>query len=305
MSQVPDITRRQPQRLTLPALDGATPRNVPSATLEAVGQELRLDIVEMITRAQSGHPGGSFSATNLVCTLLLDEMRHRPHEPRWPLRDRLVLSKGHAVPALYAALSRLGYLPREELWTLRKMGSRLQGHPANQLCPGIEASTGSLGQGLSVAQGMALAGMLEGTKGRPAWRVYCITGDGELQEGQVWEAAMSAPRHKVANLCVLVDANQGQIDGLTKDVMDIEPLMDKWRSFNWHALTVDGHSVDHLKLALAAAREERSRPTVIIARTHKGVGAKIFERDMVGWHGKAPSRAEADEAIQEILRGLT
>lgn len=265
---------------------------------------MRLDIIEMIHRAGSGHPGGSFSCVNLVATLLLDEMRHRPAEPRWDGRDRLVLSKGHAVPALYAALARLGYIGREELWTLRKLGSRIQGHPANMLCPGIEASTGSLGQGLSVAQGMALAARLDGKNGAPAFRVYCIAGDGEIQEGQIWEAAMSAPHHKVHNLTLIVDCNQGQIDGLVKDVMDLEPLADKWKSFNWHVLTIDGHDVGQLQRALAAARAETQKPTCIIARTDKGHGSATLVKDMVGWHGKAPNRAETDAVISEVLGRL-
>ncbi|MEW5847373.1 MAG: transketolase [Myxococcota bacterium] len=300
-----DITKRTPASLQLPPTDQPGPRGIPNGTLARLADEFRLDIVEMITRAGSGHPGGSFSAVNIITTLLFDEMRHRPREPRWADRDRLVLSKGHAVPALYAPLARLGYFPREELWTLRKLGSRLQGHPANMLCPGIEASTGSLGQGLSVAQGMALAAKLDGKDGTPRYRVYCILGDGESQEGQVWETAMSAPRHKVTNLTVFVDCNQGQIDGLVKDVMDLEPFVDKWKSFNWNVLTIDGHDFDQIKRALAAARAETGKPTVVIARTHKGVGARIFEKDIVGWHGKSPSRQEADEAIRDILGRLS
>lgn len=301
----PDVTLRQPAALSLPALDAPGPRGVDSATIVRAADEMRLDIIEMIHRAASGHPGGSFSCINLVATLLMDEMRHRPNQPQWPGRDRLVLSKGHAVPALYAALSRLGYFPRDELWTLRRLGSRLQGHPANLLCPGMEASTGSLGQGLSVAQGMALAALLDAPGGQAPTRVYCLTGDGELQEGQVWEAAMSAPRHKVHNLTVVVDANQGQIDGLVKDVMDIEPLEDKWRAFNWHVLTIDGHDVNAFKLALQTARGETQRPTVILARTVKGHGARTMEADLVAWHGRAPTRDEANQMIGEIMERLS
>jgi len=300
-----DITQRTPEALSLPPLDGAVPRSIPAKTLERISDECRLDIIEMIHRAGSGHPGGSFSVSNIVVTLVLNEMRHRPNEPHWKGRDRLVLSKGHAVPALYACLARVGYFPRQELWSLRKLGSRLQGHPANLLCPGMEASTGSLGQGLSVAQGMAMAAMLDGKAGDPAFRVYCITGDGELQEGQIWETAMSAPRHKVTNLTVFVDANQGQIDGLVKDVMDIEPLADKWKSFNWNVLTINGHDVDQIKTACQAARDEKTKPTVVIARTTKGWGSTALMKDLVAWHGKAPTRADTDEVQKELLGRLS
>ena len=300
-----DITKRPPDDVHLPPLDQPGPRNVPTATIRHVADELRLDITEMLCRAASGHPGGSFSAANIIATLFLDEMRHRPSDPTWGDRDRFVLSKGHCVPALYAILARLGYFPRHELWTLRQLGSRIQGHPANLLCPGIEASTGSLGQGLSVALGMALAAKLDAPGKDPRFRVYCLTGDGEIQEGQIWEAAMSAPRHKATNLTVLVDCNQGQIDGLVKDVLDLEPLADKWKSFNWNVLTIDGHDIDQIKLACAAARKETARPTAVLCRTHKGHGASLFEKDLVGWHGKTPTRAEADQVIAEITGRLS
>lgn len=296
-----DVTLREPAAVSLPPFDAPGPRGVSSAVLRRVADECRLDILEMLTRAGSGHPGGSFSAINITTTLLLDEMCHRPKDPQWAGRDRLVLSKGHGVPALYAPLARCGYFPRSELWSLRKLGSRLQGHPANLLCPGVEASTGSLGQGLSVAQGMAMAALMNNSGSR----VYCITGDGECQEGQIWEVALSAPRHKVHNLTVFVDANQGQIDGLVKDVLDLEPLADKWKAFNWHVLTIDGHDFDQIKMALSEARREALRPTVIIARTHKGYGAGLMEKDIVGWHGRSPTRDEANVMVSEIVGRLS
>jgi transketolase len=300
-----DITQRTPDDVRLPPLDQPGPRQVPTPVVTRVADEARLDITEMLCRAGSGHPGGSFSAVNIITTLYLDELRHRPADPNWPDRDRFILSKGHCVPALYAVLARLGYFPRQELWSLRQLGSRIQGHPARLLCPGMEASTGSLGQGLSVALGMALAAKLDAAGGEPRYRVYCLTGDGEIQEGQPWEAAMSAPHHKVANLTAFVDCNQGQIDGLVKDVLDLEPLADKWKAFNWNVLTIDGHDVDQVKTACAAARAERSRPTVVLCRTTKGHGASLFEKDLVGWHGKTPTRAEADQVIAEIMGRLS
>lgn len=298
------VAEYAPEALPLLAFDTHAPRGISAARIHRVADELRLDIIEMLTRAGSGHPGGSFSAVNIVATLFLDELRHRPHEPQWRGRDRFVLSKGHCVPALYAMLARCGYFPRDELWTLRTLGSRLQGHPANQLCPGVEASTGSLGQGLSVALGMALAARLDACAPELPARVVALLGDGECQEGQVWEAALSAVRHGADNLVAIIDANGGQIDGLVKDVLDLEPLVDKWRSFGWQALEIDGHSVAALQASLADARAATRHPTLIVARTLKGHGSSLLERDVVGWHGKTPSRSEATAIIAEICQRL-
>ena len=255
----------------------------------------RIDIIEMLAEAGSGHPGGSLSVVDLLSTIYHYKLRHRPGEPRWPGRDRLVLSKGHGVPAQYVIMADLGYFPRERLWTLRKLGSPLQGHPSTSWLPGLDASTGSLGQGLSIAQGMALAARLDGGK----HRVYCLMGDGETQEGQVWEAAMSAPKFRLDNLTVVVDYNKAQIDGYTRDVMDLEPLPDKWRAFGWHVLSVDGHDFLQLMEALDEAERVRGRPTYIIAHTVKGKGVSFME-NVVSWHGVAPTREEADRAIAEL-----
>jgi len=267
------------------------------ARLRALTRELRVDIIEMLCRAGSGHPGGSLSAIDIIATLFHVEMRHRPSEPAWPDRDRFVLSKGHGVPALYATLASCGYFPREELLTLRKLGSRLQGHPANFLLPGVEASTGSLGQGLSVAVGMALGARLES---RPV-RVYCLTGDGEIQEGQIWEAALAASKWHLDNLCAFVDYNKGQIDGLVEEVMPLEPLEDKWRAFGWHVCRIDGHDFAAILGALDEARRTSGKPTVVIADTIKGKGVSFME-GLAKWHGVAPTRDEADKAIAEIRR---
>ncbi len=273
--------------------------------LRETAKKLRRHILEAITKAGSGHPGGSFSALEIILTLYSGEMRFDAKNPSWPERDRFVLSKGHGVPALYAVMAERGYFPLSDLSTLRELGSPLQGHPANALLPGIEASTGSLGQGLSVAQGIALAGKLGGAastggdKG-PAWRCYVVTGDGELQEGQVWEAALSAPKLGATNLTVFVDWNNGQIDGLVSDVMPLEPLAEKWRAFGWNVLTIDGHSVDEIRSACAAARAETARPTVVLSHTIKGKGVSFFEKDTVGWHGKAPNKDEYERAMKEL-----
>lgn len=263
--------------------------------LEARAPRYRIEIIEMLAEAGSGHPGGSLSAIDLISALYRGKLRHRPHEPEWPDRDRFVLSKGHGVPAQYVVMADLGYFPREKLWTLRKLGSPLQGHPCRHWLPGIDASTGSLGQGLSVAQGMALAARLD----RRAYRVYCLMGDGETQEGQVWEAALSASKFRLDNLTVILDYNKAQIDGYTRDVMDLEPLADKLTAFGWHVITIDGHDYRQIIGALGQAERVKGRPTYIIAHTVKGKGVSFME-NVVGWHGVAPTRQEADRAIAEI-----
>ncbi|MCC6750698.1 MAG: transketolase [Deltaproteobacteria bacterium] len=264
-------------------------------TLEAKAPRYRVDILEMLAEAGSGHPGGSLSAIDLVSAVYHYKLRHRPTEPNWPERDRFVMSKGHGVPAQYAVMADLGYFPRHQLWSLRKLGSPLQGHPCSRWLPGVEASTGSLGQGLSVAQGIALGARLD----RRDTRVYCLLGDGESQEGQVWEAAMSAVKYRVDNLTAILDYNKAQIDGYVRDVMDLEPLPDKWRAFGWHVTSIDGHDFRQIVDALDEAAATRGRPTMIVAHTVKGKGVSFME-NAVNWHGVSPTREEADRAIAEV-----
>jgi transketolase len=269
-----------------------------NATLEALRRrsfDLRIDNLTAIAAAESGHPGGTLSAMDILQTLFFVEMNHRPKEPHWPDRDRFVLSKGHAVPALYTVMAHAGYFSRDLLPTLRHLGSPLQGHPANFLLPGIEASTGSLGQGFSVAIGMALGARLDGRKSR----VYALIGDGESEEGQIWEAAMAAPKYALDNLCVVLDHNKGQIDGYVKDVMNIEPIADKWKAFNWNVLTIDGHDYQQIADAFGKAKAAKGKPTFIIAETVKGKGVSFME-NKVGWHGVAPTKEQLAQAIAEL-----
>lgn len=270
--------------------------------LREIAGRLRIDIIEMLARAGSGHPGGSLSCIDIVTALYFARMKHDPKSPLDPERDRFVLSKGHAVPAQYAVMAEAGYFPKSELLTLRRLGSRLQGHPVNTLLPGLEAPTGSLGQGLSVAQGMALASKLDGDR----FHVYCMIGDGESQEGQVWEAAMSAPKFGLDTLTVFVDLNQGQIDGPVRDVMDLEPLADKWRAFRWHVLTIDGHDMGQILGAIDEARATKGKPTCIIANTVKGKGVSFMEHQ-ISWHGSTPNKDQAEKALAELraLNALT
>lgn len=264
--------------------------------LEAIALSCRVDIIRMLAEAGSGHPGGSLSAIDLIVALFFYKMRHDPALPGDPGRDRFVLSKGHGVPALYATLAHAGYFPREELLALRKLGSPLQGHPDRLRFPLLEASTGSLGQGLSIAQGLALASRLDGDR----FRVYCMIGDGESQAGQIWEAAMSAPKFGLDTLCVICDYNKGQIDGSIWEVMDLEPLVEKWRAYNWHVIEVDGHRFEEILPALDEAEATKGRPTMIVAHTVKGKGVSFME-GVHDWHGKAPSREQAERAIAELL----
>jgi transketolase len=249
----------------------------------------------MIATAGSGHPGGSLSAADIVTALYFKVMRHDPKNPQWLDRDRFVLSKGHAAPILYAALAECGYFPVEELSTLRKLDSRLQGHTDRTLTPGVEMSAGSLGQGLSYGIGIALAGRLDNRD----YQVYVLLGDGECDEGQVWEAAMFAPHHKVGNLTAIVDHNDLQLSGRVCDIMGIEPLTDKWRAFNWHVLEINGHDMGEILKALKKAREIKGKPTVIIAHTIKGKGVSFMEGN-VDFHGKAPTPQEAEIALKEL-----
>lgn len=277
-------------------MPAATP---PAATdLKTLIRDMRVDIIRMLEAAGSGHPGGSLSIIDILAVLYAKFLRHDPKRPDWPDRDRVVLSKGHACPALYTVMAHAGYFPREQLLTLRKLGSPLQGHPDRLRLPGIEASTGSLGQGLSMAIGMALAGKLD----KKDYKVYAILGDGELQEGQCWEAIMSAPKFALDNLIAIVDHNKGQIDGHVNEVMPIDPLKDKFESFRWEARLIDGHDLSQIEKALDSARKAKGKPQVIIADTVKGKGVSFMEHN-IGWHGAAPKKEEAEKAVQELLRG--
>jgi transketolase len=269
--------------------------------LQQIARESRVQILRMLTHAGSGHPGGSLSVIDILTVLYFNRMRYDPARPAWEDRDRLVLSKGHCVPAQYACMARAGYFPESLLVTLRKRGSPLQGHPDRMALPGIEAATGSLGQGLSIAVGMALGIKLAAK----ASRVYCVVGDGEIQEGQVWEAAMSAPKlgapdHDLDNLCVILDGNGIQLDDHVKKILDLEPVADKWRAFGWPVIDIDGHDIAQIDKALDQAETVKGVPTFIVAHTVKGKGVSFMENDPE-WHGKAPKPAEAVRAIREIV----
>jgi len=275
--------------------------NADLARLQRTARECRVQILRMLTHAGSGHPGGSLSVADILVTLYFNRMRYDPARPAWEDRDRLVLSKGHCVPAQYCCMAKAGFFPESQLITLRKLGSPLQGHPDRVALPGIEAATGSLGQGLSIAAGMALGLKMAGK----ASRVYCIVGDGEIQEGQVWEAAMSAPRlgqpgHALDNLCVILDYNGIQLDDYVKKILDIEPVVDKWKSFGWPVVDIDGHDIAQIDKALDQAEAIKGKPTFVVAHTVKGKGVSFMEDDPE-WHGKAPKPAEAIRGISEIL----
>jgi transketolase len=263
--------------------------------LVAVCKRIRRDIVTMIAKAGSGHPGGSLSAVEIVVALYWKIMRHRPSNPFWNDRDRFILSKGHCAPVLYAALAECGYLPISELNTLRQIDSRLQGHADHCCTPGVEMSSGSLGQGLSFAVGAALAGRLD----KQSWRVYALLSDGECDEGQTWEAAMSAAMFKLDNLTAIVDNNGIQLSGFNKDIMDLYPLPQKWWSFGWHIIEVDGHNLDEVLGALNVARQIKGQPTAIIAKTVKGKGVSFMENN-VDFHGKAPNAEQLEKALKEL-----
>lgn len=267
-------------------------------SLSALADECRLDILTMLEQAGSGHPGGSLSVIDILVTLFFSEMRIRKDEPLWEDRDRLILSKGHGVPALYSIFAKLGWIERSELGTLRKINSRLQGHPDRVLMPIVEASTGSLGQGLSIAQGIALGFRLK----KNAARVFCVMGDGEIQEGQVWETAMSAPKFELSNLVAIIDHNHGQIDGRVEDVMDLRPLADKWRAFRWNVHEIDGHDFPALHEALKQSRSAKG-PTMILANTVKGKGVSFMEHG-IDWHGVTPNAEQAERARAEIRARL-
>jgi transketolase len=266
------------------------------AQLAAITKRMRRTVIEMITEAGSGHPGGSLSAAEIVTTLFFDVLRHDPDNPRWPDRDRFILSKGHCCPILYAVMAECGYCPKDKLMTLRKLGSIYQGHPDVRFLPALEASTGSLGLGLSLGLGMALAARMNESKSRS----YVMLGDGESQEGQIWEAAMAAPFLKVDNLVAIVDYNQIQLDGFVKDIMSLEPLADKWRSFGWHVVEAFGHDIAALQNAFGEASSMKGKPTCILAHTVKGKGVSFMENNPK-FHGTAPTRDECAKALQELV----
>jgi len=264
--------------------------------LEDICRKIRRDIMVMLAEAGSGHSGGSLSAAEIMVTLFWKYLRHDPARPEWEERDWFVLSKGHACPVLYAVLAARGYFPREALWTLRKLDSILQGHPHRLKTPGVEFSTGSLGQGLGLASGVAM-----GLKrlGKPN-NVYVLTGDGELNEGAIWEAAMTAAHYRLDNLCAVCDRNFLMIDGNTEEVMGLEPLADKWRAFGWHVREVDGHDIDQLSFAYERFKLEKKKPTMIIAHTIKGKGVSFIE-NQVDWHGIPPKKGDE---VQRALADL-
>ena len=265
------------------------------ANLKEIAKNARIDVIKMLEAAGSGHSGGSLSEIEIIVSLYAYEMNHDPGNPCKEDRDRFVLSKGHGIPGLYAVMAYFGYWKREDLLSLRQIESPFQGHPDICKLTGLEASTGSLGQGLSIAVGIALASKLNGNK----YRVYSMIGDGESQEGQIWEAALSASKYKLDNLVCILDYNKAQIDGYVKDVMPIEPISDKWRAFGWHVINIDGHDFDAIISAFDEAKTIKGKPTFIIADTIKGKGVSFME-GKVDWHGVAPNAEQAEKAIKEI-----
>ena len=263
--------------------------------LEKMANEIRKDIVTAVHSAKSGHPGGSLSSADIFTYLYFEEMNVDPANPKWEDRDRFVLSKGHVAPGLYSTLAEKGYFPKEDLKTLRHTGSYLQGHPDMKHIPGIDMSSGSLGQGVSAAVGMAAAGKYD----KKDYRVYTLTGDGEIQEGQIWEAAMWAGHRKLDNLVVIVDNNNLQIDGSIEDVCSPYPIDKKFEAFNFHVINIDGHDFDQIAAAFKEARETKGMPTAIIAKTIKGKGVSFME-DQAGWHGKAPNDDEYAQAMEDL-----
>ncbi len=264
--------------------------------LQEKAKQIRLGIIEAVYSNNSGHPGGSLSIADILAVLYFDEMNIDPKNPKAENRDRLVLSKGHASPALYSALAYRGYFNVEKLKTFRNINSILQGHPDLKKVPGVDMSTGSLGQGLSCANGMAISAKLD----KKDYRVYCILGDGELEEGQIWEAAMASNKYKLDNLCVIVDNNNLQIDGTIEEVMSSYPIDEKFRSFGFEIIKIDGHDIEEIKKAFEVARNIKGKPTCIIAKTIKGKGVSFME-NQASWHGKAPNEEQYKQAIKEIL----
>ena len=275
--------------------NGSTKGKTMSQDLEKIARQIRIDIIESLAAAGSGHPGGSLSCADMLTVLYFEKMNVNPERPVYPDRDRLVLSKGHAAPALYAALAERGFFPREELIRLRKVDSHLQGHPNMTYTLGVDMSTGSLGQGLSAANGMALAGRLDNKD----YYVYVILGDGESQEGQIWEAAMSAAHYKLDHIIALYDHNGLQIDGTNDEVMTVNPVDEKFAAFGWNVLSCDGHDLEALSAAIDEAKTCKSKPTVIICETIKGKGVSFME-NQVNWHGAAPNAEQAAVALAEL-----
>ena len=273
-------------------------REINQQVIDEIGSKarrLRREVIRMVGTAGSGHPGGALSAADMVACLYFWEMRYDPQRPDWPERDRFVLSKGHAAPLLYAVLAESGFFPQEMLGTLRRLGSPLQGHPDMRKLPGVEASTGSLGQGIGWAVGMALAARLD----RRDSRVYVLLGDGEFEEGMVWEAVMAASHYRLGNLVALIDNNGLQIDGPLHEVMSVEPIGDKFRAFGWETCEIDGHDIGAILRTLNEARQVKDRPFAIVARTIKGKGCSFME-GQVDWHGKAPTQEELERALLEF-----
>jgi len=269
--------------------------NLSTAELEEMAKKLRRHVITMIATAGSGHPGGSLSAADIITALYFKVLRHDPRNPQWSERDRFILSKGHAAPILYAALAEAGYFPVAELATLRKLDSRLQGHADRKFTPGVEMSAGSLGMGLSFAIGVALAARLDSK----AYRTYVLLSDGECEEGQTWEAALSAAHFKLDNLTAIVDYNGIQLSGWIRDIMNLEPFTQKWQAFGWHTIDIAGHDFDQILPAYQGAEKIKGKPTVIVARTIKGKGVSFMENN-VAFHGKAPTREEAERALKEL-----
>lgn len=257
--------------------------------------QVRKEIVKMTHKATSGHPGGSLSSVEMLVYLYFKELRIDNENPKWEVRDRFILSKGHAAPALYAVLSMRGFFKKNELRTLRKIDSKLQGHPDMLLTPGVDMTTGSLGQGLSIANGMALGAKII----HKDFNVFVIVGDGECQEGMVWEAAMAASYHKLDNLFVFLDYNGIQLDGFVKDIMELQPIMDKWKSFGWWVREIDGHNFEEIESTLKDAKQKKTSPKMIIAHTIKGKGISFMENDPQ-WHGKAPNEEQLKSALKEL-----
>jgi len=270
------------------------PVNLNIKELEEKARRIRLLLLKMLTKAGSGHPGGSLSSTDLVTALFFNVLRHNPLDPQWPARDRFHMSKGHCCPLLYTVLAECGYFSCEKLMTLRQLGSMLQGHP-DRRTPGVEVASGSLGQGLSVGLGMALASRLD----KLDYRVYVLLGDGEIQEGNIWEAAMAASHFGCDNLCAILDYNGFQIDGKTCEVMNLEPVVEKWRAFGWYALEIDGHDMPKIISAYEEAKKVKGKPTIIIAHTVKGKGVSFME-NVCDFHGRAPTPEELERAMKEL-----
>jgi transketolase len=263
-------------------------------TLEAKAKEIRRLIIQMLAKAGSGHPGGSLSSADLITALYFAVLRHNPKDPHWLNRDRFHMSKGHCCPLWYAVLADTGYFPADKLWTLRQLGSILQGHP-DKRTPGVDVASGSLGQGLSVGLGMSLAGKID----KKDYRVYVLMGDGEIQEGNIWEAAMACAHYKCDNLCAILDNNGIQIDGKTKDIMGLEPIAAKWQAFGWQVVEIDGHNMRQILAAYDEAKTIKGKPAIIIAHTVKGKGVSFME-GVVDFHGRAPTKEEAEKALKEL-----